>query len=172
MAVAGGLATPHLRLTPVTRQDVPELHDLLTDPRVRRWLLDDAVVGVEWVEEEVGRSEALFEELGCGLWAVRRVEADSVLGLVGFRHFFEPPELQLLFAVLPSYQGRGVATEAADAVIRYAFEELGFERVRAATDLPNVASIRVLERLGMAREREDPDEGPEGTAWYSLPRPR
>jgi RimJ/RimL family protein N-acetyltransferase len=46
--------------------------------------------------------------------------------------------------------------------LRYAFDRLGFEEVRAATDVPNGASVRVLERLGFAEWRR-PDDGEHGT---------
>lgn len=144
------------------------LFQVFTDPAVRRYLLDDQVVGLEWVEEVVDRSEAQFDEPGCGLWAIRRAEATVIIGFVGFREFFEPPEPQLLYGLLPSYWGHGFATEAAKAVTGYAFEDLGWDRVIAATDIPNQASIRVMKRLGMEWNREDRSVGREGTVWYSL----
>ncbi len=45
--------------------------------------------------------------------------------------------------------GRGLATEAAWACVRYAFEKVGMERVIAGADEPNTASLRVIEKLGM-----------------------
>ena len=45
--------------------------------------------------------------------------------------------------------GRGIATEAAWACLRYAFEEVDMERVIAGADAPNTASLRVIEKLGM-----------------------
>ena len=48
--------------------------------------------------------------------------------------------------------GRGLATEAAAAVIAFGFHELGLARVQASTDIRNTASWRVMEKLGMARE--------------------
>jgi RimJ/RimL family protein N-acetyltransferase len=50
---------------------------------------------------------------------------------------------------LPQWWGRGLATEAARECLRYAFEEVGLGRVVAGADPPNVASLRVIERLGM-----------------------
>ena len=54
--------------------------------------------------------------------------------------------------------GAGLATEAAEAVADYAFDELGFAELLASTDPPNLASIRVMERLGM-RSRGRPASG-------------
>ena len=45
--------------------------------------------------------------------------------------------------------GRGIATQAAQACLRYAFEEVGTERVIAGADAPNTTSLRVIEKLGM-----------------------
>jgi RimJ/RimL family protein N-acetyltransferase len=52
----------------------------------------------------------------------------------------------------PRYQGRGLATEAAEVVLRLGFEGLGLHRVIGRCDALNVASARLMERLGMRRE--------------------
>lgn len=167
-----GLGTSRLSLRPVRPGDADELLRIFTAPDVRRYLLDDEVVGAEWVDEEVRRSDALFRERGCGLWAIRLRNAVPIVGFVGFRHFFDPPELQLLYGLTPAHWGRGLATEAAAAVVGFAFEALGFQRVDAATDLPNVASVGVMERLGMKPDRERTSAGSPGTVWYSVGRAR
>jgi RimJ/RimL family protein N-acetyltransferase len=50
------------------------------------------------------------------------------------------------------YQGQGLATEAARALLRFGFEELGLHRIAARTGLDNVRSWQLMERLGMRRE--------------------
>jgi [ribosomal protein S5]-alanine N-acetyltransferase len=60
-----------------------------------------------------------------------------------------PGDPELMYGLAPEWWGRGLATEAARTVMTYAFGVLGYERVTAATDVPNIASARVLERLGM-----------------------
>lgn len=52
----------------------------------------------------------------------------------------------------PDYHGRGYATEAARALLTYAFEELKLHRVTAGCNTSNTASLRLMERLGMRRE--------------------
>jgi len=78
--------------------------------------------------------------------------------------------LELLFGLSPTHWGQGFATEAAEAVIRYAFETLGVTLVHASTDVPNQASVRVMERLGMHFERQATINGLD-TLFYRLPRP-
>ena len=126
---------------------------------VRRYLLDDQLVDLAWVRHEIRSSRALFRELGCGLWGVRLHGSGQLIGFVGYRYFFDPPELQLLYALHPEWWGRGLATEAAGAVLRYGFDVLGFDVIEASVDAPNVASARVLERLGMTLVRQSRREG-------------
>jgi RimJ/RimL family protein N-acetyltransferase len=66
-------------------------------------------------------------------------------------HADEPSRAELGFTFAPAHQGSGYATEAARAVIAYAFERLGAETVVAITDARNDASIALLERIGMRR---------------------
>ena len=92
-----------------------------------------------------------------------------VIGLVGFvpclRPFAQLPsfggvpdarytaEVGLFWAVAPEHRGRGIATEAARAMIAYAFDELRLARIVATTDHDNPASIAVMRRLGMTIDR-------------------
>jgi RimJ/RimL family protein N-acetyltransferase len=166
-AEAPVFTTERLTLRPFAAEDVDDLHDLFTDADVRRHLLDDTVVSREWVEEEIVSSQARFVESGCGLWTIADQGRDGIVGFVGFRPFFDPPELQLLYGLLPSHWGRGFATEAAAAALDYAFGVLGLEEVRAATDVPNTSSVAVLRRLGM-RERRRTADGVDGTVFFQL----
>lgn len=56
------------------------------------------------------------------------------------------------FVFNPEFQGRGFATEAADAVLRLGFDNLGLHRIIATCDARNSASARVMQRLGMRLE--------------------
>lgn len=56
------------------------------------------------------------------------------------------------YGLLPAHWGRGFATEATVAVVDYAFEQLGLDKVWARADARNLASVRVLEKVGMQRE--------------------
>ena len=156
-------------LTPFAERDAEELHALFRDPAVRRYLLDDSLVSIKWVHDEIMASDARFEDAGAGLWSIRIPNESKIIGFAGFREFFDPPQLQLLYGLLPSYWGQGLATAAASAVCDHAFCELGFSEVRAAVDIPNEASTKVLGRLCMRLERTT-QEGPAGTAFFVLDR--
>ena len=74
-------------------------------------------------------------------------------GLIPYR--WEEPEIELGYRLGRRWWRRGYATEAASACLRFAFGELGLERVVAVTDPDNVASQRVLAKIGMARGGTD-----------------
>jgi len=149
--------------------DAEELLHIFRDPSVRQNLLDDELVSREWVLQEVESSDSRFVETGAGLWSARILDSPEIVGFVGFREFFDPPQLQLLYGLMPEYWNRGLATEIAQRVCDHAFHNLGFSRIEAAVDIPNERSAAVLQRLGMKLFRTTKD-GPGGTAFYSVER--
>ena len=87
-----------------------------------------------------------------GLFEPKWMRDEVIIGAVGYRFFHQPPELQLVVTLLPSWWGRGLATEACREAIRYGFEEVGFERIAADADPGNEESLRLMERLDMQFE--------------------
>ena len=77
---------------------------------------------------------------------------DQVVGRVALTVDLANATASIGYGILRSCWGRGIATEAAGAVLDYSFEALGLAKVSARVDPRNVASVRVLEKLGMQRE--------------------
>lgn len=161
------LHTDRLILTPVEEVDRPELHRLFTDPSVRRYLLDDRVVEPDWTADVIDTSTTMFRDSGYGLWAVRERDQPVIIGFCGYWRFEHLPHpLQLIYGLLPAWWGRGLATEAARAMLHYGFRTIGFTEIIAATDVPNQASMRVMERVGMGYWKTQ-----EATVYYRLSNP-
>ena len=76
------------------------------------------------------------------------------------RSWFSTPESGLFYAITPTLQGQGYATEAAQAMVDYAFQHLRLKRVVATTTYENTASIGVMRKLGMRLERNTSSEPP------------
>ncbi len=153
------ISTPRLSLSPFHETFAVPLLALFQDPHVRRYLLDDALVDSEWVEEEVRASRERFSAGSLGLFVAHLVnKPNTLVGFVGFRPFYEPPVLQLVYGIAPEHVGQGLASEMAQAVVDVAFKEHNFAEVRASTDEPNEASVRVLKRLGMRLESTEAGE--------------
>lgn len=144
------LSTARLMLRPFTNDDLDAVHMLWTDADMRRYLCDDRIVPVAQSREWLEASSNEFATRRFGLWGVHDGGPDGTL--IGFCGCREWPtgEPELVYGLLRPWWGQGLATESATAVLDYVFETLGHPVVMAATDPPNKASIRVMERLGMA----------------------
>ena len=86
-------------------------------------------------------------------WTIRLRESNKFIGEIGISLAPERYRLATLhYSLLPQYWGNGFATEAALALIKYCFNKLKLHRIEAGCAVNNLASIRVLEKLGMRRE--------------------
>ena len=143
------LSTSHLTLHPCNVADIERLHCHWTAPDVRRYLWDNRMVSQETVGTFVRASLASFRTHHYGLWRLLYKQEGAFCGVCGLRDGrLAWPEL--LYSIAPEYWGRGLATESAHGVLQHAFTELGLQGVVATVDHPNLASIRVLEKLGMS----------------------
>ena len=135
---------------------------LNADPHVAEFLggpLDRAASDalVDWIL-------ARWDSDGHGLWAVERVEDERFLGFVGlatpsFEAAFTPC-VEVGWRLAREAWGRGYATEAARAALRFGFVELDLREIVSFTTAANVRSRAVMERLGMTRDPADDFDHP------------
>ena len=90
-----------------------------------------------------------FDRVGYGRWACILKETQSIVGFCGLKYLPDIDEVDLGFRFLPTYWGRGLATEACSATLDFGFNTIGLARVVAFVMPENAASIRVLEKVGM-----------------------
>jgi ribosomal-protein-alanine N-acetyltransferase len=98
--------------------------------------------------------DALQERVGLpNQWRIVPKSLDRVVGLVGFIRW-EPDRgcAEIGFGLVQVASGQGLMTEACRAVVDYGFAEMGLSRIEARCQLANLASARVLEKIGMRRE--------------------
>lgn len=149
------IETDRLRLRPVRSDDLHDLHALWADPRVGRWLWDGRTVGRIRSRRALRAALASARREGIGLWAVYPRDDGGLIGFCGFRRVTGGEDVEIVFGIDPSWWKKGVATEAAAAVLREGFARHGWDRVVAATDPPNLASRRVVEKLGFRFDRRE-----------------
>ena len=143
------LETERLQLRPFTGNDSDDLHRHWIDPDVRKYLWDDAIITRKQAAEVVEASIASFAAEGFGFWCVSCKDDPALIGFCGLRRFGDGQEVEALYGIAPEHWGNGLAVEAGAAVLRYGFEQAGLARIYAGADLPNAASFRVMEKLGM-----------------------
>jgi len=145
------LATERLVLRPYQEGDFDLLYRLQSDPAVVKWLYNDVRDQAE-TRELLARKLANSELREEGDWLSCIVVADEPIGDVALNwRSREHRTGEIGFMFDPRIQGRGYATEAARAIVDWAFAA-GFHRVIGRTEARNAASARVLEKLGMRFE--------------------
>lgn len=146
------MTSERLAYQPVSLPTLDAFHRLVQDPHVRQFLMDGTVHSREWSEERVRDSLSLFDRRGVGLWLVHDRQSGELVGFCGFLEIpVVHPEPQLVYALFEQYTGRGFATEMARTSIAEARRLPGFAAIVAGVDESNVASVRVLEKLGFQR---------------------
>jgi len=89
-----------------------------------------------------------WRDLGWGMFLVRESGADTVLGGVGLKNDADWGLHELTWWLMPNARGRGLATEAARAIVDWAYGTLGWDRVQTFMRDKNIASRAIAERLG------------------------
>ncbi|MGV9859900.1 GNAT family N-acetyltransferase [Gordonia sp. NPDC003425] len=144
--------TRRMRLRPVDLRDVDDLVYLDSDPAVMRFVNGGEPTPLseiaEWV---VPRAQSELRTGRGGMWVAIDQRYQAFLGWVALRapRHSHRPEMELSYRLRRETWGRGLATEAARAVLTLAFEDLNAERVFASTTIANTASRRVMEKLDM-----------------------
>lgn len=157
------LTTERLILREFVAEDWPAVLAYQSDPRYLRYY--------EWTERTEADARSFVQRFV--EWqaeeprlkyqvAITLAEDGTLIGNCGVRLAEAGAEVgDLGYEIAPATWGRGYATEAAEAMVRFGFEELGLHRIWSHTVAENAASQRVMEKLGMrceGRLRE--------TQWY------
>ena len=145
------IATSRLRLRPFTPGDLAGYHAVRAPDEVHRWLYSEPPTEAqarEAVERRIARPPETGVALVAELAATGGFVGDVTLTLGSPEH----RQAEIGFVFDPEHQGHGYATEAAAAVVALAFETYDVHRVYGRLEARNVASARVLEKLGMRRE--------------------
>jgi len=167
-ASAVTLTTARLVLRPFTAGDLDVAHAMWAAPAMRRYLWDDVVIGRDVAAGVLRASAEDFATRGFGLWRVHERATGELIGFCGCRTA-GGPEPELIYGVRPAWWGQGLAVEASTAVLDHVLVTLVHTDVMAATDPPNLASLRVMQKLGMAFERRATLNGLD-TVFYRLAR--
>jgi RimJ/RimL family protein N-acetyltransferase len=155
LTITHPLTTPRMILRPYEVGDLAALHDLFGRDEVCRYL--------HWPPLDLEQARAKLEQrlrqtsiqadgdpvvLAAVEAATGRHVGELMLRLASARH----RQGEIGWSIHPDAKGRGLATEGAREMLRLGFDELGLHRIVAGSDPRNVASVRVMEHIGMRRE--------------------
>jgi ribosomal-protein-alanine N-acetyltransferase len=147
------LETPRLTLRPFAPGDAPQVHRVYSDPEVMRYVATGPMADLAVTERLLADYDAHQKRLGYSFWAVIERASGELIGDSGL---YRTPtgEVELGYTLGAAWWGRGYATEAASTWLACAFGSLGILEVVALAEPANVASMHVLEKLGMRRSGE------------------
>ncbi|MBT2366430.1 GNAT family N-acetyltransferase [Streptomyces sp. ISL-10] len=152
------ILTPRLLLRRWTEDDLAPMAEINADPEVMRWIGDGSVRDLEQTAEDIERWEEEWDEEGFGLFAVELLASGELAGFAGLSvPDFLPevlPDIEISWRLGRSFWGQGYASEAAHAVLEFALQDRGLDRVVGICRAGNTASENVMRKLGMTPERE------------------
>jgi RimJ/RimL family protein N-acetyltransferase len=151
------IESERLRLRQWEDKDLPFFIAMNKDPEVMHFLPKQLTA-----EESIAVMERLkrdIDENGFGRFACALKDTDECIGFVGLSkpnieaHF--TPCVEICWRLRSEYHGKGYATEAARAVLKFGFEKAGLDEIVSFTTLMHMASRNVMEKIGMTRNPAD-----------------
>lgn len=153
------LETSRLRIRPFTLEDDAFIIELLNDPDFITHIQDRGVRTLHDARDYLlSGPMSGYEKFGIGLCCVLEKQSGEKVGMCGLLQRATLPEPDIGYAFLPKARHRGYAYESARAVIEFAREQLRLPRVLAITNHDNMASRRLLDKLGFKFLRNAPFE--------------
>lgn len=168
------IKTPRLLLRPLRTRDAGALFDIYSDPRVCRFLVHPPWKEIRQAHEFLARDFSARDSRRSLRFAIE-VSAEGVLAgecaLFNLHDASRRAETGL--AIASRWWGKGLAFEAMEALVEFAMDDMGLNRLEADVDPRNAASARVLQKLGFRLEGHMPErwlvEGePAHTDFYGL----
>lgn len=143
------IETERLLLRTFTENDATLIYELNGDPDVTRYTHDpvkDIAHAKEILDKTIIPQYVLYNH---GRWAVHVKPTLEFLGWCGLKYRPELNEIDLGYRFKKEFWGKGYATEAAYASIKYGFTKLNLHRIVGRAEIDNVGSWKVLENCGM-----------------------
>lgn len=151
--------TQRLIIREFTLADAPFVLQMLQTPGWLQFIGDRGVRNLGDAERYIDvKFLQVYAALGFGMYAVALKESAELIGMAGLVKRDHLAHADLGFALLPEYEGRGIALEAASAVLEFARETLQLDPLLAIVMPENSRSIALLQKLGFVFEQELNDD--------------
>jgi len=149
------LETDRLLLREYTLRDASFIFKLVNTPSWLNFIGDRNVHSVadakQFLKNNLMKS---YSENGFGLWMVETLNENIPIGMCGLVNRDSLDDIDIGFALLPEFEKKGYAFEAAQATIDYANNTLGLEKIVGITNANNIHSIALLNKLGLYFKKE------------------
>lgn len=145
------LETTRLRLEPFQHAHFDGLRAMENDPEIMRYISNGKVKTPEETRETIERVMQRWQQYGFSWWAICDKHSNEVVGAACLQHLAnqDGAPLEIGWRLNANHHGKGYATEAAQAIVQFAVEQIGANYLVAVADPENQASQKVMQRLGM-----------------------
>lgn len=160
------LTTPRLILRQMAAGDATDLLKIHGDPEVQKYDSDPPMQDIREAAAAIEHNRQRFLTKKAINWAIILKAEDHLVGGLGF-YFWDQTyyKTDLGYSLARAYWRRGITTEALQAVLRFAFVEMQLHRINVDTRMDNIASVRLMQKLGFQHEgtRRECIRNPDGT---------
>jgi len=144
------LETKRLVLRQINSGDFEELYRMNSDPVIMKYVGDGSTRTRDQMIKELEMLISHYtRKPGLGIWATVLKESDIFVGASGLVYYDNTPEIELGYRMLKEYWNKGYATEASLGLLDYGFKTLRLNKVVSSAHVDNLASRRVMEKIGM-----------------------
>ena len=162
--------TPRLFLRHFTEEDAPLIYQLNSDPEIVKYVHEPVLDNEDQAKEILINNILPQYKLNLGRWAIHTKSDYEFIGWCGLKYIKETEITDLGYRLLKTAWGKGYATEAAQYTLIYGLRDLKINEITGMAHVENIASIRVLEKIGMKFIKNEMVEGcPVKTYKLSLP---
>lgn len=141
--------TPRLFLRQFTEADAPLILELNSDPEIVKYVHEPTLKTAEQAEKIIKDIILPQYKKNLGRWAIHIKENNEFIGWCGLKYLPERDEIDLGYRLMQKAWGKGYATEAAKHTLDHGFKVLNLKLITGRAHIENIASIKVLEKIGM-----------------------
>lgn len=145
------IETERLRLEPFNKSHINGLRAMDSDPEILRYISNGVTKSHDETMETIQRVQTRWQQYGFSWWAMCDKQSGEVAGAACLQHLAnqDGAPLEIGWRLRKEFHGKGLATEAAKAIVDFAVERVGVTYLVAVAHPDNLASQRVMQRLGM-----------------------
>ncbi len=150
--------TPRLLLRRFTAEDAPLILQLNSDPNIVKYVHERVLHTEEEARTIIVNIILPQYKKNLGRWAMYTKADNEFIGWCGLKHLPEKNEIDLGYRLNKKSWGKGYATEAATHTLEYGFNNLQIPLITGKAHAENIASLKILEKIGMEFLREEMED--------------
>ena len=151
------IETERLILRDLRDEDIDGIYELDSNPLVHKYLGKNPITTIKKAEEIVRFVQLQYKERGIGRFAVIEKSSGNFIGWSGLKLNLEEKEAlngkqnfyDIGYRLIPEFWGKGYATESSLKMLQYGFETLKLDTIVGAAEVDNIASNKVLKKIGL-----------------------